>query len=172
MGGAADSNGETMPDYSGKLSEGATPFLENGESILAVLMAAPKGNANAHASAGAGAASTGIVRRMGRRAVHHEMTAAEEAGIRIVAGQMGLVLTQRRLLVLDLGTTRWTRDPEVKELLSEMPLGSIASMEGKRAGLMGALEVTPIAGGRLRLQCQAKPARTFAEAFDRAKAPG
>ncbi len=158
-----------MTDHSAKLSEGAAPFLESGESVLAAIMAAPKGNANAHASGAGGAASSGIVRGMGKRAVDREMTAAEEAGIRIVAGQMGVILTQRRLLVLDLGTTRITREPEVKELLSAIPLGNIATIEGKRAGLMGALEISSSAGGEVRLQCQAKPAREFAEAFDRAK---
>jgi hypothetical protein len=51
-------------------------------------------------------------------------------------------------------------------------LGNIAAIAGKRAGLLGALEITPSAGGEVRLQCQAKPAREFADAFDRAKNAG
>jgi hypothetical protein len=40
------------------------------------------------------------------------------------------------------------------------------------AGQMGALEITAGGGGEVRLQCQAKPAREFADAFDRAKSAG
>jgi hypothetical protein len=163
-------NGATMNDHSAKLTEEAAPFLENGESVLAAIMAAPKGSVSAHAGGAGGQLSTSFVRGMGKRAVNRELSAAEQGGIRIVAGQMGIILTPRRLLVLDLGTTTINKEPEVKELLSAIPLGNIVAIEGKRSGILGVLAITPSVGGEVKLQCQAKPAREFAEAFDRAKA--
>jgi hypothetical protein len=58
---------------------------------------------------------------------------------------------------------------EVKEVLSTVPLGEVDSVEVKRMGLAGVMEINA-GGSSFKLEGKVNDMREFAEAFDRAKA--
>jgi hypothetical protein len=89
----------------------------------------------------------------------------------VVERNSGLVLTPRRILTLQLAISLLGAVKEVKGLLSAVPLAEVSSLEAKRMGAAGVLEVTAN-GSTFKLESKAGPAKDFAAAFDQARAGG
>ena len=88
-----------MARYETKIKEGAAPFLEQGEEVLAAVMARPRGWTQASASAGGGALAGAIGGAIGGKKQQQNVEAGEQAGFEL-ASPMALAVTQRRLLSL------------------------------------------------------------------------
>jgi hypothetical protein len=118
-----------------KIMEGAAPFLEDGEDVLAAVVARPRGWTQAGASAGGGALAGAIGGHLGGKKMAKNTAAAEDAGFEL-ANPMSLAVTQRRLLCFKLGAVVGMGvGGDVKELVSAVPLSAVDSIESKRLGL-------------------------------------
>ena len=85
-------------------------------------------------------------------------------------GNPGAVaVTPTSLLTLSVGVSMGGQIKEVKEVLSTVPLAEVDSLEVKRMGLAGVMEITA-GGGSFKLEGKAKDMKEFAAAFERAKA--
>lgn len=145
-----------------KIKEGARPFLEEGEEVLAAFVARPRGWTQSVAgSRGLGAAQQG-----------RAYAAAEQAEFRL-ASPMALALTQRRLFTLEIGSPIGLGiGGEVKELVSAAPIADVDSIEVKRLGL-GQVVTLTVRGVPFKLEANAMAgAKALAEVFDRAKDAG
>jgi hypothetical protein len=153
-----------------KIKEGARPFLEDAEEVLAAFVARPRGWTQSMAvPRGPG---MGVARNLGAAQQRRAYAAAEQAEFRL-ASPMALALTQRRLLTLE------TSSPiglgiggEVKELVSAAPIAEVDSIEVKRLAL-GQVVTLTVRGVPFKLEANAMAgAKALAAAFDRAKAAG
>jgi hypothetical protein len=149
-----------MADQREQIKPYAEVFLDDGEELIAAMTASPRGRNTATAAGGVGS-------MIGSKMVSGQVDKARAAGLRIESN-MALVLTQRRLITVKVGYSIGGAITGVKEFLSAVPLGQIASIEGKRLGLGGVLILTPRGGQPVKLECRAGRAREFAEAFTRA----
>jgi hypothetical protein len=119
--------------YEEKLKEGAKPYLQPGEEILAAFICQPRGQLQAR-SAGPNLIATTVVRQLGARRLREAHASAEQAGL-VVSAPMVLAVTQRRLLTLKISIPMMGRGGEVRELLSAVPLTEVDSIEVRRFGL-------------------------------------
>ncbi|MEO8688154.1 MAG: hypothetical protein ABI611_08020 [Solirubrobacteraceae bacterium] len=138
-----------------KITEGAEPFLEDGEEVLAALVARPRGWTQSMAGSGMlGAAQQGKARN-----------GAEAAGFQL-ASPMVLAVTQRRLLSFKAASARG----KVEELVGAAPHADVDAIEIKRL-LLGKVVTVTVRGVPFKLEVNAKAdAKGVADAFDRAKA--
>jgi len=143
-----------------KFAEGAQPFLEEGEQVLATCIAQAKGFSRMMVS--------GL--DLGKSEVGRSSAAAGAGEVK-VANPMALALTDRRLLTLKISAPIGLGiGGSVKELLSAIPLGEVDSIAVKKIALRQNITVT-IRGVEIPLETNAKAnASGLAEAFDRAKA--
>jgi hypothetical protein len=139
---------------------GATPFLEPGESVLAAMVASPRGSTTAQMGGAAGILG-------GTKAGQQGQGAA--AGGLVVERNSGLVLTPTRLLTLSLGISFTGAVKEVKELLGALPLAEVTSLEVSRMGAAGVMKIAAN-GSEFKLEAKAGPAKQFAAAFEQATA--
>jgi hypothetical protein len=153
-----------------KIREGAAPFLEEGEEVLAAIVARPRGWTQANASGGAGPAAELVSGALGRRKEERNIDAAEDAGFQL-ASPMALVVTQRRLLSLGISNPiGFGIGVKVTELVSAMPLSLVDAIQVKRLALGKVVTVT-VRGVPFALEVGAGAnASGVAEALDRAKA--
>jgi hypothetical protein len=149
-----------MSRQSEKIVKGAQQFLEDGEEVLAALVAAARG----HTQAVAGSMNLGA-HQQGRAGA-----AAADAGLQI-ASPMGVALTQKRLLTLRIGTPIGLGiGGGVKELMSAVPIEDVEAIEVKRLALGYTIALT-VRGSTFKLEANAAAnARALAEAFDRLRA--
>jgi hypothetical protein len=154
-----------------KIKEGAAPFLEQGEEVLAAIVARPRGWTQAGASAGGGAAAGLIGGALGGKKQQQNVAAAEESGFEITS-PMALAVTDRRLLSLKISNPLGLGiGGEVKELVSSAPLSEVDSIEVKRLAVGKTVTVT-VRGTPFVLEVGAGAnAKGVAEEFERAKAP-
>ena len=125
-----------------KIREGAAPFLEAGEEVLAAIVARPRGWTQATASAGGGAAAGLVGGALGGKKQQQNVGAAREAGFEL-ASPMALVVTQRRLLSLGISNPIGMGiGLSVKRLVSAVPLGEVDSIETKRLAAGKTVTVT------------------------------
>src|SRR5919106_3141228 len=82
-----------------KIKEGAAPFLEAGEEVLAAFVARPRGWTQTNASAGGGALAGVIGGTIGGKKQQQNVDAAQQTGFEL-ASPMALAVTPRRLLSL------------------------------------------------------------------------
>jgi hypothetical protein len=80
-----------------KIKEGAAPFLEPGEEVVAAVVARPRGWVQANASSGGGAIAGMVGGAIGGKKQQKNVASAEEAGFEL-ANPMALAVTQSRLL--------------------------------------------------------------------------
>jgi hypothetical protein len=108
-----------------KIKDGARPFLEDGEEVLAAFVARPRGWTQAMAgSLHLGSAQQGRAH-----------AGAEQAGFRL-ASPMALAVTQRRLLALRIGSPIGLGiGGKVKELVSAAPIADVETVDVRRRGL-------------------------------------
>jgi hypothetical protein len=127
-----------------KIREGAKPFLQEGEPVLAAFVARPRG----YTQRNAGVLPVGS-NQMGKAAE------GAEAGGFALASPMALAITDRRLLSFALGSTPGMgMGGEVKELAGEAPLDAVDSIEVKRL-LMGKVVKVTVRGSEFKLEAGA-----------------
>jgi hypothetical protein len=153
-----------------KIKEGAAPYLEQGEEVLAAIVARPRGWTQSTASAGGGAAAGLIGGAIGGKKQQQNVEAAQESGFEI-ASPMALAVTDRRILSLKISNPVGLGiGGDVKELVSAAPLSDVDSIEVKRLAVGKTVTVT-VRGTPFVLEVGAGAnAKGVAEEFERAKA--
>jgi len=132
------------------------------EQILGAAFAKPRGATTAGAGGGM------ITSEIGRRMAGKQHGGAEEAGIAV--GNPGAVaVTPTSLVTMQVKVSALGAVKEVTEVLSIVALAEVDSLEVKRMGLAGVMEINA-RGGSFKLEGKAGDMKEFAEAFDRAKA--
>ena len=159
-----------MARFETKIKEGAAPLLEQGEEVLAAVVARPRGWTQAGASAGGGAVAGMIGGAIGGKKQKANVEAAEAAGFEL-ASPMALAVTQRRLLSLKIAAPIGLgMGGKVKELVSAVPVSEVDSIEVKRLAVGKTITVT-VHGAPFVLEVGAGAnANGVAEAFESAKA--
>ena len=159
-----------MARYETKIKEGAKPFLEQGEEVVAAIMARPRGWTQATASAGGGAAAGLIGGAIGNKKQRRNADAAEQAGFEL-ASPMALAVTQRRLLSLKVGSLIGLgMGGKIEGLVSAAPVSEVDSIEVKRLAAGKTVTVT-VRGVPFVLEVGAGAnAKGVAEALESAKA--
>jgi hypothetical protein len=154
-----------------KIKDGAAPYLEQGEEVLAALVARPRGWTQQSASPGGGAAAGLIGGAIGGKKQQENIAAAGESGFEITS-PMALAVTDRRLLCFKISSPVGLGiGGDVKELVSEAPLAEVDSIEVKRLAVGKTVTVT-VRGTPFVLEVGAGAnAKGVAEEFERAKAP-
>lgn len=152
-----------------KIKEGAAPYLEQGEEVLAAIVARPRGWTQATASPGGGAIAGAIGGALGGKKQQRNVEAAEESGFEITS-PMALAVTDRRLLSLKISSPVGLGiGGDVKELVSAAPLSDVDSIDVKRLAVGKTVTVT-VRGTEFVLEVGAGAnAKGVAEAFESAK---
>jgi hypothetical protein len=133
------------------------------EPILGAAFAKPRGATTA-AMGGA------IVGAIGGKKVGDQAEGAQGAGI--VLGNPGAVaVTATSLVTMQVKVSMMGQIKEVTEVLSSVPLGEVDSLEVKRMGAAGVMEISAH-GSSFKLEGKAGDMKELASAFDRAKAAG
>jgi hypothetical protein len=148
-----------MSRYEQKIKRGAARFLEDGEDVLAAVIAAPRG----YTQQAAGSIHLGSAQR------DRAHGAAAQVDLRLEA-PMALAITQRRLLTLNIGTPLGLGiGGRVKELMSAVSIEDVDAIEVKRLALGYTITVA-VLGVAFKLEANAASgARAFGEAFDRTR---
>ena len=154
-----------------KIKEGAAPYLEQGEEVLAAIVARPRGWTQSSASPGGGAAAGMIGGAIGGKKQQQNMAAADESGFEITS-PMALAVTDRRLICFRISNPVGLGiGGDVKELVSAARLREVDSIEVKRLAVGKTVTVT-VRGTPFVLEVGAGAnAKGIAEEFERAKAP-
>jgi hypothetical protein len=154
-----------------KIKDGAAPYLEEGEEVLAAMVARPRGWTQSTASPGGGAVAGLVGGTLGGKQQQQNVGAAEEAGFEITS-PMALAVTNRRLLSLKISSPVGLGiGGDVKELVSSAPLSEVDSIERGRLAVGKTVTVT-VRGTPFVLEVGAGAnAKGVAEAFEQAKAP-
>jgi hypothetical protein len=130
------------------------------EPILGAAFAKPRGATTAAVGGG-----------MIASAVFGDQTeGAQAAGI--VLGNPGAVaVTATSLVTMQVKVSMLGQIKEITEILSTVPLAEVASLDVKRMGAAGVMEITAH-GSSFKLEGKAGDMKEFATVFERAKAPG
>ena len=146
-----------MSKHEDAIKQEARELLEPGEEISSALIVSPRGSNTAIA----GGLAAGEI---GARWSNKHRGAAEDAGL-VVKRNCGLVLTDRRLLTLDLAISMMGGVKEVQEVLSEVPIDRVDAMRSKWNVL------TVSAGGNeFKLECKPPAAKAMVRSFEAEKA--
>ena len=149
-----------MSKHREQIIDGAKGLVQ--EELLGAAFAKPRGATTAGVGGGV------IVGEIGAQWSGKQHKGADAAGIQV--GNPGAVaVTPTSLLTLSVGVSMGGQIKEVKEVLSTVPLAEVDSLEVKRMGLAGVMEITA-GGGSFKLEGKAKDMKEFAAAFERAKA--
>ncbi len=132
------------------------------ERILAAAWGKPRGASTAAAGGGL------IASEIGSRWAGKQRKGADAIGVKL--GNPGAVaVTATSLVTMQVAVSMGGAIKEVKEILSTVPLAVIDTIEVKRMGLTGVMEIT--AGEvSFKLEGKVNDMRELAEAFERAKA--
>ena len=152
-----------------KIKDGAAPFLEQGEEVLAAIVARPRGWTQAGASAGGGAVAGAIGGAIGGKKQQRNVEAAQDAGFEL-ANPMALAVTPRRLLSLEVtAPVGMGIGMKVKDLVSAVPIAEVDSIKAKRLAVGKTVTVT-VRGVPFVLEVGAGAnTKGVAEAFEQAK---
>jgi hypothetical protein len=132
------------------------------EPILGAAFGKPRGSQTMASGGGV------IVSEIGARWAGKQRKGAEAAGIEL--GNPGAVaVTAANLVTMKVKVSAMGAIKDITEVLSVVPLSEIDSLEVKRMGLAGVMEISA-GGGTFKLEGKAGDMKEFAEAFDRAKA--
>jgi hypothetical protein len=154
-----------------KIKDGAAPYLEQGEEVLAAIVARPRGWTQQTASPGGGAAAGLIGGAIGGKKQQKNITAAEDSGFEITS-PMALAVTDRRLLCFKISSPVGLGiGGDVKELVSQAPLSEVDSIEVKRLAV-GKTVTVSVRGTPFVLEVGAGAnAKGVADEFERVRAP-
>jgi hypothetical protein len=141
-----------MSKHQVSITEGAAGLLLPDEEVISALVVSPRGSSTA--------AAPGLAAgEIGRRWSNKNKDAARDVGL-VVKRSSGLVLTNRRLVTLDLAISMTGGIKEVKDLLSEVPLDQVDEIKSKWNVL------TISAGGvQFKLECKPPAAKELARVF-------
>jgi hypothetical protein len=132
------------------------------EEILGAAWGKPRGSQTAAAGAGV------IVGEIGARWAGKQRKGAAAAGISL--GNPGAVaITPTSLVTMKVKVSAMGAIKEVKEVLSVVPLSEVDSVQVKRMGLTGVMEIKS-GGGSFKLEGKPGDMKELADVFDRAKA--
>jgi hypothetical protein len=132
------------------------------EEILGAAWGKPRGATTAAVGGGV------IGQEIGARWAGKHSKGAESAGIEI--GNPGaVVITPTSLVTMKVKVSAMGAIKEVTEILSTVPLAAVDSLEVKRAGLTGVMEISA-GGGSFKLEGKPGDMKELAEVFARAKA--
>jgi hypothetical protein len=153
-----------------KIKEGSGSFLEDGEEILAAVVARPRGWTMQNASPGGGFAAGMVGGALGGKKQQENTGAAADAGFGL-GSPMALAVTPRRLLSIDIGPPIGLgMGGKVKGLIDSAPLAEVDSIEVKRLAVGKTMTIT-VRGVPFTLEVGAGAnAGGVAEAFESAKA--
>ncbi|MGH3286018.1 MAG: hypothetical protein ACRDPD_15240 [Streptosporangiaceae bacterium] len=145
-----------------QIKEQARCYLQPGEQVLAALIARARGATMASAGNLAGNA-------IGGRKVVQQRRAAEDAGLKLTS-PMALAMTDQRLLVLKISPLlALGKGGDVKELVSDVPVADVDSIEIKRL-LVGTVVTVTVRGTPVKLEAGATgDAKGMADGLARAK---
>ena len=131
------------------------------EEILGAAWGKPRGSSTATAGAGV------IVGEIGARWAGKHRKGAEAVGIEI--GNPGAVaITARNLVTMKVKVSAMGAIKEIVDVLSVVPLADVDSVEVKRMGLTGVMEITA-GGGSFKLEGKPGDMKELAEVFQRAR---
>lgn len=134
------------------------------EPILGAAFAKPRGATTTAIGGGA------IVGAIGGKKVSEQTKGAKAAGI--VLGNPGAVaVTAKSLMTMQVKVSFAGQIKEITEILSSVPLAEVDSLEVKRMGAAGVMEISAH-GNSFKLEGKAGDMKEFATAFERAKATG
>jgi len=144
-----------------KIREGARPFLEDGEDVLAAFVARPRGWTQSNAGS----------LHLGLHQQGQSRDGAEAAGFAL-ASPMALAITDRRLLSFSMGAQAGMgMGGGVKELVGEVPLPDVDAIKVKRL-LLGKVVELQVRGESFKLEAGAGAnVKGVAEAFERSRQP-
>ena len=132
------------------------------EEILAAAWGKPRGASTAAAGAGV------IVSEIGARWSGKHRKGAEGVGIEL--GNHGAVaVTPSSLVTMKVKVSAMGAIKDVTEVLSIVPLTEVDSLEVKRMGMTGVMEIT-VGGGSFKLEGKPGDMKEFAEVFQQTKA--
>jgi hypothetical protein len=132
------------------------------EQILGAAWGKPRGSFTAIAAGGV------IAGEIGARWAARQRAGAEAAGIEL--GNPGAVaVTATSLVTMKVKVSAMGAIKEVTEILSVVPLGEVDSLEVKRVGLTGVMQITA-GGGSFKLEGKPGDMKELADVFERAKA--
>ncbi len=132
------------------------------EEILGAAFAKPRGSTTAVAGGSL------IAREVGSQWSGKQRKGADAAGIRL-ASPGAVAVTPTSLVTMAVGVSMGGQIKEVKEILSVVPLADVDSIEVKRMGLAGVMQIAA-GGASFKLEGKVADMREFADAFERAKA--
>ena len=144
-----------------KIREGARPFLEDGEDVLAAFVARPRGWTQSNAGS----------LHLGLHQQGQSRDGAEAAGFAL-ASPMALAITDRRLLSFSMGAQAGMgMGGGVKELVGEAPLSEVDAIKVKRL-LLGKVVELQVRGESFKLEAGAGAnVKGVAEALERSRQP-
>lgn len=132
------------------------------EEVLGAAWAKPRGTATAVSGVGV------IAREIGVRWAGKQAVGAEAAGIAL--GNPGAVaVTASSLVTMEVKVSAMGAIKEVTEVLSVVPLAAVDSLEVKRAGLTGVMEIHA-GGSAFKLEGKPGDMKELAGVFERTKA--
>jgi hypothetical protein len=134
------------------------------EEILAAAFAKPRGSTTAVAGGGV------VGREIGARWAGKNRQGAEAAGI-AVANPGAVAVTPSSLVTMKVKVSAMGAIKEITEVLSVVPLAEVDSLEVKRAGLGGVMEINA-GGSSFKLEGKPGDMKELADVFERAKAGG
>jgi len=150
--------GERVSNHREQIIEAARGKL--AENLLGATFAKPRFAGTAMAGGAAGI--------IGGQMAGRQVKGAAAADVRL--GNPGAVgVTATSLVTMSVGVTMGGQIKEVKEVLSVVPLASVDSVQVKRFGLAGVMEIS-IGGTAFKLEGKVGDMREFAASFDQAKA--
>jgi len=140
-----------------KIREGARPFMEEGEEVLAAFVARPRGWTQAMAGS----------LQVGAHQQGRANAGADAAGFEL-ASPMALAITDRRLLSFSMGAQAGMGiGGGVEELVGQAPLADVGAIKVKRL-LMGKVVELQVRGETFKLEAGAGAnAKGVVEAFER-----
>src|SRR4051794_11873697 len=131
------------------------------EEILGAAWGKPRGATTAAAGGGV------IVGEIGARWTGKQRKGADAAGIEI-ANPGAVAITATSLITMKVKVSAMGAIKEIAEVLSVVPLGDVDSLEVKRMGLTGVMEISA-RGGSFKLEGKPGDMKELAEVFVRTK---
>ena len=149
-----------------KLRQGIEELLDEGEELLGACIVAPRGFTKQTVAAAVPAAPNA----MGSREQQRAGAAAGDAELRLAA-PMGLAVTSRRLLTLEIGQPiGFGIGGKVRGILSSVPVAEVNSIAVKQIALRKNIVLT-VRGSAIELEANAAAGtKELVEALDQAKA--
>ena len=131
------------------------------EPLLAAAFAKPRGATTAAAGGGV------IVGEIGAQWSGKHRRGADAAGIEV--GNPGAIaVTETSLITMSVGVSFTGKIKDVKEVLSVVPLAQVDSIEVKRFGMAGVMEIES-GGSSFKLEGKVDDMRGVAAAFEQAR---